>query len=242
MKKWCLIIIELICSFFAFSQNNNYLTIWPDLKTYYYKHYSVLYNESIFTLVDAPIEERTEDIFKYSRKEIGYFFINKIKFTVIYEFVDRQVNGSYCGLAIESNNKEYTISTFESLCIPVSNTIYTTEYKQPFIFSNKYIFNNSWEKVQQPFYYIGVTTTTSCNVPFYSDIDLINKEGVIAKDSNIQILAISTDENIYDATLLIKSITGLIGYARISNIETAHNMGDKMKYNFRCFDYIVNTP
>ena len=96
---------------------------------------------------------------------------------------------------------------------------------------DKYLLNpktRELDHIPQYAYYVGVKITVKESFTIYSDKDLVNKVALLSKGSEIElILCDNRNKNYQDSIYLIRSKSGLIGWARFKEIY-ANSSGFKM--------------
>ncbi len=106
-------------------------------------------------------------------------------------------------------NFDISISGF-SLYIPGDGTIYISGHiNNDFDTRKKYVFkDNKIVEVEQPFYYVGVKSTTLQKVKLYDSPDLTRLVGVLDANSPVQILLNKKDTHLF----LVATEFGLTGW------------------------------
>jgi hypothetical protein len=123
---------------------------------------------------------------------------------------------------LEYKQPDFTIYA-PSLIVPSNGNIYAYGHNNNnYSLKRKFIFKNSnIVELDQPFAYVGVTTTSLKDQVIYSDVSLSKELYKVSKGTPVTIVGIQTiDKNKYRSAYLVASEFGLVGYVVVESEQS----------------------
>ncbi len=239
IMKLLFLFIFSVVSLNVFGQNNPFNNL-DILEIESYQGVSIKYDPETTEIINKALKDLdTNDPFYYN--SIGDFSTYDIK--AIKTKIDKKTNDEYIVIFSAGpsgdpsfefyNSKEKGKPNFVinglNLYIPGNGFIYISGHTNNMFDTRKkfQIVNNVFSEVEQPFYYVGISTKTLKPLTLYSDKQLKSIVAQLPKNYDIEVLIFEKENSIF----LIRTEFGLVGWVKVGIGSQQPDIIDKLFFN-----------